>query len=59
MLERGVSGLPIVDSGKAIVGIVTEGDLVTREASGHPLKDKEPRKRFRNISWMVGDVMRR
>jgi CBS domain-containing protein len=30
MLERGISGLPVVDDSGAIVGILTEGDLLRR-----------------------------
>lgn len=36
MLEAGVSGVPVVDSSGRVTGIVTEADLMTREAyDGH------------------------
>jgi CBS domain-containing protein len=34
LLTRGVSGLPVADQDGRLVGIVTEADLVTREAYG-------------------------
>lgn len=34
LLENGVSGLPVVDADGALVGMVTEADLVSREAYG-------------------------
>ena len=34
MLERKFSGLPVVDARGALVGIVTEGDLVRRAETG-------------------------
>ena len=38
MLQHGISGLPVVDSGGAVIGIVTEGDLLRRTETGtdHP-----------------------
>jgi CBS domain-containing protein len=33
MLDRGISGLPVVDSGGRLVGIITEGDFVARQLS--------------------------
>jgi|GEM_PF-2586466 len=66
MLARGASGLPVIDIEGALVGMVTKGDLMTREEIGPvllhipepPLKDEEPRKKFiKGHSWRVGDVM--
>ena len=34
MLERKFSGLPVVDAGGRLVGIVTEGDLLRRTETG-------------------------
>lgn len=34
MLEAGYSGLPVIDGGSALVGIVTEGDLLRRAELG-------------------------
>jgi CBS domain-containing protein len=34
MLDRGISGLPVVDAAGALVGIVTEGDLLRRVETG-------------------------
>lgn len=36
LLARGVSGAPVTDEDGRLVGIVTEADLVTREAYGGP-----------------------
>ncbi len=32
--ERGISGVPVIDSDNRIVGIVTEGDLLRRTETG-------------------------
>ena len=34
MLEHRISGLPVVDQGGAVVGVVTEGDLLRRIETG-------------------------
>ncbi len=34
LLDHGISGLPVVDADGALVGMVTEADLVSREAYG-------------------------
>ncbi|MBS0560775.1 MAG: CBS domain-containing protein [Proteobacteria bacterium] len=34
MLDRGISGLPVVDEANALVGMVTEGDLLRRVETG-------------------------
>ena len=34
MLQRHISGLPVVDSAGALLGVVTEGDLLTRAEIG-------------------------
>jgi CBS domain-containing protein len=48
MLQRRFSGLPVVDSTGAVVGIVTEGDLLRRAETG------TQRKRPRWIEFFVG-----
>jgi CBS domain-containing protein len=34
LLERNISGVPVVDDNGAVVGIVTEGDLIQRKGAG-------------------------
>ncbi len=34
MLEKGISALPVIDAGGALVGIISEGDLIRRTESG-------------------------
>ena len=51
MLERKFSGLPVVDARGALVGIVTEGDLVRRAETG------TQRKRWGWIEFLMGPVM--
>jgi len=34
LVDRGVSGVPVVDSGGRVLGIVSEGDFLEREAGG-------------------------
>src|SRR5215469_16028602 len=48
MLQRKFSGLPVVDSTGALVGIVTEGDLLRRTETG------TQRKRPRWIEFLMG-----
>jgi CBS domain-containing protein len=48
MLERKFSGLPVVDAGGSVVGIVTEGDLLRRTETG------TQRKRTRWIEFLMG-----
>ena len=47
MLERRFSGLPVVDAGGCLVGIVTEGDLLRRAETG------TQRKRARWIEFLM------
>jgi CBS domain-containing protein len=48
MLQRKFSGLPVVDGNGALVGIVTEGDLLRRTETG------TQRKRPRWIEFLIG-----
>ena len=48
MLERKFSGLPVVDARGALVGIITEGDLVRRTETG------TQRKRWGWIEFLMG-----
>lgn len=48
MLQRHISGLPVVDSAGALVGVVTEGDLLTRA------EIETNRRRPRWIEFLVG-----
>lgn len=67
MLERGVSGLPVVGDDGRLEGILTEGDLMRRmELGGEPLRAAEMAAQrggdaiwsyVRNHSWRVSDVM--
>ena len=34
MLQRRIDGLPVVDAGGTVVGVVTEGDLLRRAETG-------------------------
>lgn len=68
MLDRGISGLPVVDGEGNLVGIVTEGDLMTRQEIGQalmaapqsPVTDVATLEKYLKAhSWRVGDVMTR
>jgi CBS domain-containing protein len=48
MLQRRISGLPVVDRGGALVGIVTEGDLLRRTETG------TQRHRPRWLEFLIG-----
>ncbi len=66
MVERGVSGLPVVDAAGAVLGIVSEGDLIVRQRPAERLSwwrlffdDGEALARDyrKRIGTMVSDVM--
>jgi CBS domain-containing protein len=67
MLDHGVSGLPVIDDGGHLVGLISEGDLLRRAelntstfpAQVRPGKSAEQRERtyVKNHSWSIGDVM--
>ena len=42
LVERGISGVPVVDSNEHLVGIVSEGDLVPLQATDDPLAHAGP-----------------
>lgn len=48
MLKNGISGLPVVDAGGALVGMLTEGDLLRRAETG------TERKRPRWLEFVLG-----
>ncbi len=48
MLQRHVSGLPVVDAGRLLVGIVSEGDFVRRSEIG------TQRRRGRWLKFLLG-----
>ena len=48
MLQRHVSGLPVVDKDGRLIGVVTEGDLLRRAETG------TQRKRPRWLEFLVG-----
>lgn len=61
MLAERVSGLPVLDDGQSLVGLVTEGDLLRRSELGTPLADGSLEERARGYvrsrSWKVGALM--
>lgn len=66
MIDRDVSGLPVTDDEGRLVGMLTEGDLLSRAELGRDLPgagplDVEQRARalIKARSWKVGDVMTR
>jgi len=48
MLQRGISGLPVIDAAGALVGIVTEGDFLRRSEMG------TERRRPRWLGFLLG-----
>lgn len=68
MLDRRVSGLPVMDDEGSLVGIITEGDLMRRvelgseklpsaEASSDETSEERARAYLKSHSWKAGDVM--
>ncbi|MGH2655540.1 MAG: CBS domain-containing protein [Actinomycetota bacterium] len=47
MSEHRISGIPIVDEDRRLVGIVTEADLLWSE------KEREPKRRSRFLEWFI------
>jgi CBS-domain-containing membrane protein len=45
--EHGISGIPVVDEERKLVGIVTEADLLWTE------KEREPKRRSRFLEWFI------
>lgn len=65
MIERGVSGLPVVDDGGTLVGIITEADFVKQEAERGQRRYRRlldalfGEREARPIGETVGDAMTR
>jgi CBS-domain-containing membrane protein len=67
MLERAVSGLPVVDGVGALLGMITEGDLLRRTELGSGIaersliaatdKNAALRAYIKSNAWSVADVM--
>ncbi len=67
MLDNHVSGLPVVNDNGALVGIITEGDLMRRVEIGtdestpylpnQPVSKEQALSYTKTHSWRVGDVM--
>jgi len=52
--ERGISGVPVVDAGNRLVGIVSEGDLLHRVETG--TERRPDRRTGRRRSWWLDTV---
>jgi CBS domain-containing protein len=62
MVEKNISGLPVLDDERQLVGLLTEGDLMRRMEFGDPLlaagSSAEDLERYiKRHSWRVGDLM--
>jgi CBS domain-containing protein len=59
MMDHRISGLPVVDDERRVVGVITEGDLLRRLQSKTPPQSAESGARdyLKRDSWKVGDVM--
>jgi CBS domain-containing protein len=66
MMDRDVSGLPVINDNGDLVGIITEGDLLRRiefgtaNSGGPDFFSAEPHQinaYLKSLSWKVGDVM--
>jgi CBS domain-containing protein len=54
--ERGISGVPVVDAGNRVVGIVSEGDLLHRIETG--TERRPERSAGRRRSWWLDTISR-
>ena len=52
LVKRGISGLPVVDRDNRVVGVVSEGDLVAKEAGIRPPVSRRPLARHRDADAM-------
>ncbi|RWB97345.1 MAG: CBS domain-containing protein [Mesorhizobium sp.] len=58
MLDHRISGMPVVDDGGRVVGIVSEGDFLRRsELGATALSSGEARGYVKGHSWKVADLM--
>ncbi|MCA1869596.1 CBS domain-containing protein [Agrobacterium genomosp. 3] len=58
MVNHSVSGLPVVDEGGIVIGMITEGDLLRRVEYGAAAKDGIDLDAYiKSHSWRVGDLM--
>ncbi|RWK89791.1 MAG: CBS domain-containing protein [Mesorhizobium sp.] len=58
MLDHRISGMPVVDDGGRVVGIVSEGDFLRRsELGATALSSGEVRGYVKGHSWKVADLM--
>ena len=55
MVEKGVSGLPVVDLSGQLVGIVTEGDLLRRKELGSEMRRTWWSRLFRDDKSLAGE----
>jgi CBS domain-containing protein len=51
LIERNIGGVPVVDDSGAVLGVITETDLITKPAYAR----EEPGRRWRFLSWFGGD----
>ena len=56
LVEREISGLPVVDAGGRVVGVVSEGDLLVREA-GHWSDEHRRRRGGKVDAQTAGEAM--
>jgi CBS domain-containing protein len=56
LVDRGISGLPVVDDANRVVGVVSEGDLVMREAGIRPAGSRLSLTRHRDAETMKHKV---
>lgn len=64
MFDHSISGLPVLDDEARLVGIISEGDLLSRcelepDAPADAGAEVEPHAFLKHHSWNVGDVMTR
>jgi CBS domain-containing protein len=51
LVEHGISGVPVVDDDGHVVGVVSEGDVLTKERGSQPGPEGF-------VGWLLGDVMK-
>jgi CBS domain-containing protein len=56
LVDKGISGLPVVDADNRVVGVVSEGDLVVKEAGIRPPVSRRPLARHRDADAINSKV---
>ncbi|MFH8475936.1 CBS domain-containing protein [Streptomyces sp. NPDC018000] len=55
LAQHNISGLPVLDAEDRVVGVVSESDLLSRQAAGHPVTGDAPDAATRTVASSEGE----